>query len=102
MPWARSGPLYRYVESVPFPLSQGHPLIPSKIIPNQRGVPVDWADQAGGGGQTSLHLAAIAGHVDAVQALIELGADVNKINDISAASPLHLAGSYVLEKEGKG
>jgi len=48
----------------------------------------------GGGGQTALHLASIAGHVDAVQSLIDLGADLNKVNDISSATPLHLAGTF--------
>lgn len=64
------------------------------FFPNfvQVGVSVDWADALGGGGQTALHLAAIAGHVDAVRCLIDLGASVNKVNDISSATPLHLAG----------
>lgn len=66
---------------------------PPSTIQKQRGVPVDWADCMGGGGQTALHLAAIHGHVDAVQSLIDLGADLNKVNDISSATPLHLAGT---------
>lgn len=49
----------------------------------------------GGGGQTALHLAALQGHVDAVQSLIDLGADLNKVNNISSATPLHLAGTFM-------
>ncbi len=67
---------------------------PAKLDPRntQRGVPVDWC-QKGGGGQTALHLAAFAANVEAVQALLELGASINLPNDISGATPLHLAGA---------
>lgn len=55
---------------------------------------VDWCHKGvGGGGQTALHLAAFAANVEAISMLLELGASINLPNDISGASPLHLAGT---------
>jgi ankyrin repeat protein len=54
------------------------------------GLPVSWSNDVG---QTALHIAAIWGSLKAIKALVSLGADVNAANDLSAATPLHLAGS---------
>lgn len=60
----------------------------------QREVPVDWCNRdAGGGGQTALHIAAFNANVEALRALVEMGASINLPNDISGATPLHLAGT---------
>jgi ankyrin repeat protein len=53
---------------------------------------VDWC-QKGGGGQTALHLASFASHLEAIEALLELGASINLPNGISGATALHLAGA---------
>ena len=42
-------------------------------------------------GQTALHIAGIWNAVEAGEVLIDLGADVNARNDMSGATPLHMA-----------
>jgi len=41
--------------------------------------------------QTALHVAAIWGHVESIQILIELGANVNAQNSLMGSTPLHSA-----------
>ena len=53
----------------------------------QHGVP---PSHANGVGQSGLHVAALWGHVEACQALLELGADQNAPNSLTGATPLHM------------
>jgi len=41
-------------------------------------------------GQSALHIAALWGHHESVQALVEKGANVNAQNDMTGATPLHM------------
>lgn len=41
-------------------------------------------------GQTALHVAALWGHVEAIEALLELGAEVD-VQNCGGATPLHFA-----------
>lgn len=48
------------------------------------------ASHANAVGQSALHIASLWGHLESVQALIELGANVNAKNTMTGASPLHM------------
>merc|ERR1712224_171924 len=45
-------------------------------------------------GQTALHIACIWGNATAVRTLIAAGADLNKKNQLSGATPLHMCASF--------
>ncbi|KAL7572751.1 hypothetical protein ACA910_009016 [Epithemia clementina (nom. ined.)] len=45
---------------------------------------------ANGVGQSALHVAALWGHVEFCQALVDLGANVHAANALSGATPLHM------------
>ena len=48
-------------------------------------------DEAGSDGQTALHIAAQHGHEKAVGALIDAGAAVDNVNEITGRTPLHVS-----------
>ena len=52
-------------------------------------------------GQTALHIAAMWGNANALDALIAAGANVNAQNQLSAASPLHIAASSIKAAPGR-
>lgn len=51
------------------------------------GVPASHSNQVG---QSALHVASLWGHVQAVKALLDLGAPVNAQNNLTGATPLHM------------
>ncbi|GAX17375.1 uncharacterized protein FisN_5Hh013 [Fistulifera solaris] len=54
----------------------------------QQGVPVNHSNAVG---QSALHIACLWGHVEAVTALLELGAPVNAQNRLGNSTPMHMA-----------
>ena len=52
-------------------------------------------------GQTALHIAAMWGNENALDALIAAGANVNAQNQLSAASPLHITASSIKAAPGR-
>ena len=56
------------------------------LILNQ-GIPPSHSNSVG---QSALHIAALWGHVEACQVLLELGANVHAMNKLSQATPLHM------------
>ena len=52
-------------------------------------------------GQTALHIAAMWGNANALDALIAAGANVNAQNQLSAASPLHITASSIKAAPGR-
>ncbi|KAJ8607746.1 hypothetical protein CTAYLR_008614 [Chrysophaeum taylorii] len=52
-------------------------------------------------GQTPLHIAAMWGNADTVDYLVKAGADVYAINQLSSATPLHVAASSNKDVEGR-
>ena len=53
----------------------------------QQGIP---ATHANGVGQSALHIASLWGNVEAVETLLDLGADTNATNHLTAGTPLHM------------
>lgn len=52
-------------------------------------------------GQTPLHIAAMWGNAETVDYLIKAGADVHAINQLSSATPLHVAASSNKDLDGR-
>jgi len=59
-----------------------------RALVTEEGVDVSHANQVG---QSALHIASLWGHVESVQVLIKLGANVQAANKITGATPLHSA-----------
>jgi ankyrin repeat protein len=69
-------------------LVQGHSAVLNLLLQHQLVTDVNVADESG---VTALHLAAAAGRLEAVQALLEAGADVDVCSSSALATPLHFA-----------
>mmetsp|Transcript_821 Transcript_821/g.1263 ORF Transcript_821/g.1263 Transcript_821/m.1263 type:complete len:381 (+) Transcript_821:103-1245(+) len=59
-----------------------------RILIEEEGVNPSHANRVG---QSALHIAALWGHVECVEILLRLGADVHATNKITGATPLHCA-----------
>jgi len=66
---------------------KNQPHVVRRLI-EQEGVDPSHANRVG---QSALHVASLWGHVEAVEILLELGANVHATNQITGATPLHCA-----------
>lgn len=71
-------------------LSAAQKNLPDKITNLIQSEGVD-PSHANAVGQSALHIAALWGNTESVQVLIQLGANVNATNNLTGATPLHMA-----------